>query len=209
MGLPTWSSIAIVCAALITGALLSVMNQNLGLPFLLCFAVAGISVALMTEVRGLFITVAALPVLFALGAIGTSYWITRLLAADGAPAFNKTTLVTAVYPLVEFFPWLLGVTLSAIIIGYIRFSLFKRNTAKHQKQFVANRREIAEADRRNRENVAKARSRTFVGSAQAKEKERDHIRRRLKPQETRANEGNKSEQSRSLDDNIYGENTDY
>ncbi len=63
-GLPTWSGIAIVIAALITGLLLSINAQSIGTPYLICFGVAAVVVALFTEARGLFLVVASLPLVF-------------------------------------------------------------------------------------------------------------------------------------------------
>lgn len=159
-GLPTWSGIAIVLAALITGLLLSLNSQSMGWPYLACFAIAGIVVAAFTEVRGLFLTVASLPLLFGIMTIVTSWVIGRSLAPEGTAAFSTTTIVTAIYPLTQFFPALIGTTLAATVIAVARVWWSKRNEKVEDTRAIARRRRTAEADRRNRATASRARTQT-------------------------------------------------
>lgn len=186
-GLPTWSGIAIVLAALITGLLLSINAQAIGWPFLLCFAVAGIVVALATEARGLFLTIASMPLLFGTMTVLTSWMVGRSLASDGTPAFSTTSIVTAIYPLAQFFPVLGGVTLIAAIIAAVRIWLLRRNGRAREESAIEVRRRTAEADRRNRDTVSRARSRAnqvTVEELLARNRERDRGRTRA-PREPR------------------------
>lgn len=186
-GLPTWSGIAIVLAALITGLLLSINAQAIGWPFLLCFAVAGIVVALATEARGLFLTIASMPLLFGTMTVLTSWMVGRSLASDGTPAFSTTSIVTAIYPLAQFFPVLGGVTLVAAIIAAVRIWLLRRNGRAREESAIEVRRRTAEADRRNRDTVTRARSRAnqvTVEELLARNRERDRSRTRA-PREPR------------------------
>jgi len=186
-GLPTWSGIAIVLAALITGLLLSINAQAIGWPFLLCFAVAGIVVALATEARGLFLTIASMPLLFGTMTVLTSWMVGRSLASDGTPAFSTTSIVTAIYPLAQFFPVLGGVTLIASIIAAVRIWLLRRNGRAREESAIEVRRRTAEADRRNRDTVTRARSRAnqvTVEELLARNRERDRSRTRA-PREPR------------------------
>ena len=91
-GLPTWSGIAIVIAALITGLLLSINAQSIGTPYLICFGVAAVVVALFTEARGLFLVVASLPLVFGIMTVISAWAVTRSLAAEGSAAFSTTTV---------------------------------------------------------------------------------------------------------------------
>ena len=186
-GLPTWSGIAIVLAALITGLLLSINAQAIGWPFLLCFAVAGIVVALATEARGLFLTIASMPLLFGTMTVLTSWMVGRSLASDGTPAFSTTSIVTAIYPLAQFFPVLGGVTLIAAIIAAVRIWLLRRDGRAREESAIEVRRRTAEADRRNRDTVTRARSRAnqvTVEELLARNRERDRSRTRA-PREPR------------------------
>lgn len=185
-GLPTWSGIAIVLAALITGLLLSINAQAIGWPFLLCFAVAGIVVALATEARGLFLTIAAMPLLFGTMTVLTSWMVGRSLASDGTPAFSTTSIVTAIYPLAQFFPVLGGVTLVAAVIAAVRIWLLRRSGRVREETAIEVRRRTAEADRRNRDTVSRARSRAnqvTVEELLARNRDRDRTRAPREPRE--------------------------
>ncbi|RNE48506.1 DUF6542 domain-containing protein [Corynebacterium alimapuense] len=158
-GLPTWSGIAIVIAALTTGLLLSINAQQISWPYLLFFAVAGIAVALLTEVRGLFLTIASMPLLFAIMTLLTSWSIGRSLSAEGSAAFSTTSIVTAIYPLVQFFPTLMIVTLIATALAVLRVWVAKRNAVARASAATRHRRRAAEANRRNRDTTSRARNR--------------------------------------------------
>ncbi len=159
-GLPTWSGIAIVLAALITGLLLSINGQSVGTPYLLCFGVAALITALFTEVRGLFLTVASIPLLFAVMTVISAWTVTRSLASEGADAFSTTSIVTAIFPLAQFFPVLMGVTAGATVIALLRVWLSRRSGRAAQSAALQDRRRTAEADRRNRDTASRARRRT-------------------------------------------------
>jgi hypothetical protein len=159
-GLPTWSGIAIVLAALVTGLLLSINAQTVGAPFLICFAVAAIVVALFTEARGLFLVVASLPLIFAIMTVGSSWAVSRSLAAEGSAAFSTTTILTALFPLAQFFPVMFGVTAAAGAIAVGRVWLLRRSGRARDVAAIEHRRSAAEADRVNRDTASRARQRT-------------------------------------------------
>ncbi|QGU04164.1 DUF6542 domain-containing protein [Corynebacterium comes] len=159
-GLPTWSGVAIVIAALITGLLLSVNAQTIGTPYLVCFGVAAIVVALFTEARGLFIVVASLPLLFGIMTVVSSWTVTRSLAAEGSAAFSTTTILTALFPLAQFFPVMFGVSAAAAIIAVLRIWLLRRSGRARDAAAIEHRRRASEADRVNRDTASRARRRT-------------------------------------------------
>ncbi|RSZ65571.1 amino acid permease [Corynebacterium hylobatis] len=159
-GLPTWSGIAIVLAALVTGLLLSINAQAVGTPFLICFGVAAIVVALFTEARGLFLVVASLPLVFAVMTVGSSWAVSRSLAAEGSAAFSTTTILTALFPLAQFFPVMFGVTAAAGVIAVGRIWLLRRSGRARDAAAIEHRRRTAEADRVNRDTASRARRRT-------------------------------------------------
>lgn len=158
-GLPLWSAFAILIAALVTGLLVSLATGGLGLTFLVCFAVASLLMTLLVDPRGIFLTVASLPLLFGLGTVLTAWSVGRVQASDGAPLFSRATVVTALYPLTEHFPWMAVVTLVAVVIGVARLWLLRRRRAELERQAIESRRRTAEADRRNRTLSSSARKR--------------------------------------------------
>ncbi|WP_460490503.1 DUF6542 domain-containing protein, partial [Corynebacterium nasicanis] len=139
-GLPTWSGIAIVVAALITGLLLSLNAQSVGLPYLLCFGIAALVVALFTEIRGLFLTVASIPLLFGIMTVLTAWTVARSQAPAGTPAFSTTSIVTAVFPLTQFFPFLLATSAAATALALVRVGLSLRSGRAVEKAEIAHRR---------------------------------------------------------------------
>lgn len=146
--------------ALVTGLLLSINAQAVGVPYLLCFGVAAIVVAVFTEVRGLFLTVASIPLSFGIMTVLSAWVVTRSQASEGTPAFSTTTIVTALFPLAQFFPALLAVSALAAAIALFRVWLSRRSGRAAEKQAIAHRRRAAEADRRNRDTATRARRRT-------------------------------------------------
>lgn len=159
-GLPLWSALTILVAALITGLLLSLATGGLGLAFLGCFAVAAIVVTLLVEPRGVFLTVACMPFFFGVATVFTSWFIGRAQASEGAPLLSRASIVTAIYPLTQHFPWMAIVTAIAIAIGVIRLWLLHRHSARQERAAALQRRRTFEADRRNRALSSRARRRS-------------------------------------------------
>lgn len=158
-GLPTWTGPTIVVASLLVGVLLSVLSGSMGVAYALLFACGAVAAVGLVELRGLFLTVAAIPTLFA-GATLTGGWALAYLAApDGAAPFNRTTLVTAAYPLIEKFPLLIIVSLLALTLAVVRLWLGSRRVQTSARTTYAQRRATAAADRRNREQSSRVRER--------------------------------------------------
>lgn len=155
-----WSAFAVLVAALATGLLLSVATGGLGLAFLVCFALAALVVTLLVDPRGIFLVVASLPFLFGLATVLTSWSVGRAQASQGAPLFSRATAVTALYPLTQHFPWLVTVTVLAVLVGLVRLWLLRRRNAKMERRARERRRRVAEADRRNRTLSSTARRRS-------------------------------------------------
>lgn len=139
--------------------LLSLAGGAIGAAYLLCFTVAGILVALITEARGLFLTVASLPLLF--GVITpVSSWLINQSEAGSAQNFSITAVATSIYPLAQFFPVLISVTLGAAAIAVLRLWLLGRRNQARAKAVRQARRRDAEAERRNRDATVLARTQT-------------------------------------------------
>lgn len=159
-GLPTWSAIAIVCAALVTGLLLSLTMVSIGAAFLWLFAVSSVVVTLLVNPRGLFLTVASLPLLFGVGLLAASWAVNRAQSAEGAPLFTRTTVLITLYPLTQFFPWVALVTVLCAVIAVVRLMLLRRRGALQERSAQSLRTRMADADRRNRSLSSSARRRS-------------------------------------------------
>lgn len=159
VGLPLWAGLAIVVAALVTGMLISIYFQEVGAIFLGCFAAAALVVALFTQPRGLFITVANIPIAFGFFTVLTAWLVGRQLSPN-VSGISATSAVTAVYPLLQFFPVLILVFLGAVAIACIRLALLRRQLQRAQERHVAERRTEAEKDYLNQQTASKARRRS-------------------------------------------------
>lgn len=159
-GLPVAAALAIVIAALITGTLISMYDQQVGSIYLLCFAVSAVVVALFVEPRGLFVTIAMTPIFFGLFTVISAWLVSQTWAADGADPFSPTAILTSLYPLTQFFPWLAWTTIICVIIGTVRIWLLRRSEDRAKQARVRQRREAAERNRIESRRAVDARRRS-------------------------------------------------
>lgn len=124
-GLPTGSGIGIVFAALFTGALISLSAAVISWPFLALYGVAVILVSTLVNPKGLFLNVAAAPLLFFLAVAATGYIMAKDAIANGGSS-GKAAQLLVVYPVAEFFPVLFTVTVGSILIAVVRIWLIER-----------------------------------------------------------------------------------
>lgn len=147
----------IFCASLLSGALLSIWLGGLGWPFFTFFVLAALALVILTEAQGLFIFVASVPVIFAITLLASAWLIVRGKAPDHAPV-SKTQIITAVYPLAQYFPILISVSIAAFLIAFLRVKFLSASSKKTaNSQISAERRRDREADRRNRRATSRAR----------------------------------------------------
>lgn len=154
----------------VIGLLFSVPNGSIGKPYFIAFAVAAVAGTLLVVPRGLVVTVAQIPILFALVTFFTA-WFTGSLADPENGGATATTskrarLVTSAYPIIQQFPWLLVLMIICVIIAVWRYleitrtqekSLNTQRKAAKQRQHRDEaavesssqvRRRLAESDRR-------------------------------------------------------------
>ena len=162
-GLATGSAIAIVCAALFTGALISVHGGQISWPFLVLFALAGIVVTTLVNPRGLFLTVALLPLLF-LVAVTATGWAISSATSNGSAGVSRTDVVVIFYPLLQLFPVLAATTIGALVIALARLSLLKRHNETIARRERAERHRLARSNRRTTSQGRRARERTLTVS---------------------------------------------
>lgn len=157
MGLPTWSGPAVVLASLVTGLLVSLLFGTIGLPYQLLFIICSLAITLLIEARGLFLTVASMPLLFGIMTPLTS-WLVAQQGISGGLGLSTTAILTAIYPLAEMFPTLIMVTILATIIGVVRIKLLRRSQQHLQLTGEQARKAQREADRTNATEASRARA---------------------------------------------------
>lgn len=144
-------------AGLLTGLVISFSQQEISLFYLVIFLIATVTVTMLVEVRGLFLTVVAIPLLFAVMTVISAWTVTRSLAAEGTAPFSTTSILTAVYPLTQYFPWLLTVTVICLVIAVLRVSLVRRTAHNQQVRERRRSRRALNRDRRTLNAAAHAR----------------------------------------------------
>ncbi|WP_273665906.1 DUF6542 domain-containing protein [Corynebacterium massiliense] len=150
--LPVWTAVAILIAALITGLLLSLLTGDVSWPYAVCLIVSAVAVAAFVEPRGIFVSVATIPLWYVLITPLAGWLVTLRAGSEDKRPFAKTTLITSVFPTAELFPWLLVAFLAAVVIGWLRLKRLKRRAENDRAKAQYTRRATAEADRRNRDN---------------------------------------------------------
>ena len=118
----------------VIGLLFSVPNGSIGKPYFIAFAVAAVAGTLLVVPRGLVVTVAQIPILFALVTFFTA-WFTGSLADPENGGATATTskrarLVTSAYPIIQQFPWLLILMIICVIIAVWRYLEITRTQEK-------------------------------------------------------------------------------
>src|SRR5699024_12067046 len=82
--LPVWTSIAVIVAALATGLIISTITASVGWPFLICFILGAVAASAMVHVRGLFLNVVYIPLLFSITIFVLLWYVYRFLALVGS-----------------------------------------------------------------------------------------------------------------------------
>ncbi|MDO4910455.1 MAG: hypothetical protein Q3972_01770 [Corynebacterium sp.] len=114
-------------ASLMTGAVISVNLQELGLPYHILFVIASLATVLFVGASGLFLAVAQIPIIFAVITPIAQWSISDALAGEAQKGqISKTSIITSAYALVSNFPVLLLVTILTISLGLGRYYLAMR-----------------------------------------------------------------------------------
>ncbi|WP_070461964.1 DUF6542 domain-containing protein [Corynebacterium sp. HMSC29G08] len=158
VGLPTGSAIGINFAALLTAVAVSVFSGGALWPCGIFFALSLIATTLLVNPRGIFLTVATAPLLFAaaataIGVLGAG----DQLSAGGASSRAAQLLV--VYPLVQLFPWLATLTVIAAVLGWSRVQLIRRQNRALARTETRQRIQAAASNRKTTTQGRRARER--------------------------------------------------
>ncbi|MBG6121224.1 DUF6542 domain-containing protein [Corynebacterium aquatimens] len=158
-GLSIASGVGIIAAALITGALLAMHFGSLGWPFLTLYIVAVVAVTTLVNPRGLFLVVASAPIMYLIALLSAGVVNALQQRPPGQSGLGKTSAVTILYPLVQFFPVLITVTVGSVIIAVMRYWLLKRHNEEISRLDERRRRQISEDNERTVRQASRSRNR--------------------------------------------------
>lgn len=159
-GFSTGSGIGIIIAALVTGGLIALYNETVGMPFLVLFALASIIVTTFVNPKGLFVTVASIPVLYTFFLLLTCTLNAYFQLPDGQTSLGKTSALLILYPLTQYFPVLIFVTLGTLLIALLRHRLLKKQNEDILAREERQRRSVSETNRRTNLEASRSRQRS-------------------------------------------------
>lgn len=127
-GIPLWSTTLIMLASLMTGAVISVSMQSLGTAYHICFVLAALGTVTFVQDRGIFLSTAQIPIIFAVVTPIAQWSVADSLPTNTNPgSISRTSIITAVYSLVSNFPILCAITIITVIIALVRYYYAMRN----------------------------------------------------------------------------------
>ncbi|WP_010119339.1 DUF6542 domain-containing protein [Corynebacterium nuruki] len=146
--IPTWAPVLIMLAVFFTGLVLG----DAGTPYAVLFAVACLVCTALVELRGMFLTVSLIPVYWfcGIGAVG-------MIGADSSGS-RKTQVITAAYPAVQHYMWLLATFVVCLVVALLRYRLDAAARERTRRAARARRRRLQEADSDNRRVATRART---------------------------------------------------
>lgn len=151
-------------AVSITGLVLAAEAGTAPMAYFVLFAVACVVCTVLVESRGLFLTVAAQPLYFLIGALAIGWLSSQATAGNN----SKTKLITAIYPIIEHFLWLLIPFLLSVVIAVIRWRHYRRVLARRQREDASARRRRRTSEDSNLATYS--RSRRYSGDSAADSK---------------------------------------
>ena len=151
---PVWAPVLIMFGVMFTGIVLTWGAQGIPMSYFVLFAVAMLVCTMFVDPRGLFLTIAAFPLYFFVG----TFVVILLASPSGLTgAQGKARLATAVYPTIEHFLWLGVPFLACLIIGVVRWWLYRERLDRERARATQRRQWQSQADQSNRELAAQAR----------------------------------------------------
>ena len=181
--------------ALTLGTFISINQQQIGGAYLGSFSAAALGCTLFVVPRGLWLTTAAMPLMFGIATPVAAWTIARSTAAEGSDAFSATGIATAIYPLAQHFPILAATTVGCILIAVLRFTRVRQLQIIAERTHRQARKQITDAEHRNIATASRARSvssrarrekvegdtRPTVAELRRKTMEEEAARRRVSP----------------------------
>ncbi len=159
-----WAPPLLLIASGILGLLFSIPTGSVGTPYLIAFFTAAVVGTLFVVARGLTVTVAQIPLLFTIITPLVAWYTGSFadMAVGGVSASTpfKTRVITAAYPVIQFFPWMVLITLTTLAIAIWRYVETKRTAEKYQKLRRKDVRRQKEVNQRTARHASEARQRT-------------------------------------------------
>ncbi|OFU53510.1 DUF6542 domain-containing protein, partial [Corynebacterium sp. HMSC11E11] len=170
--LPIWAPPLLILLAGLIGILGGLPTGNIGLPYLLAFAAAAIVGTALVDPRGLVVTVAQQPLLFTI----VTPVVTWLIASWSDPSVGgatgstptKTRLITAAYPIVQYFPWMALIPLICTAIAIWRYLDITRVNAKTDKETRRENARVHKAEEATTVSATRARKRVAESDARVR-----------------------------------------
>ncbi|MDK8769025.1 hypothetical protein QP932_11060 [Corynebacterium freneyi] len=170
--LPIWAPPLLILLAGLIGILGGLPTGNIGLPYLLAFAAAAIVGTALVDPRGLVVTVAQQPLLFTIVTPVVAWFIASWSdpSVGGATGSTptKTRLITAAYPIVQYFPWMALIPLICTAIAIWRYLDITRVNAKTDKETRRENARVHKAEEATTVSATRARKRVAESDARVR-----------------------------------------
>ncbi|MDN6535223.1 MAG: hypothetical protein L0K73_00165 [Corynebacterium variabile] len=148
--IPPWAPLLVAVAVAFTGVVLGEVSTV----YLVLFFLSSIVCTALVELRGLFLTVVTVPFAWFGGITVIGYFADRASFSDGN---RKTALLTAVFPAVENYLWLLVSFVVSLLIALVRQRLDAAARERALRLARQRRRRSATADEDNRRVTSRVR----------------------------------------------------
>lgn len=148
--IPPWAPLLVALAVAFTGVVLGEISTV----YLVLFFLSSIVCTALVELRGLFLTVVTVPFAWFGGITVIGYFADRASFSDGN---GRTALLTAVFPAVENYLWLLVSFVVSLLIALIRQRLDAAARERALRLARQRRRRSAAADEDNRRVTSRVR----------------------------------------------------
>ena len=155
--LPLAKGLLGLVATFVVAALITIAVGSIGWPFFIISAAGALAVPYFARLRSLYLLVVSIPVVFTVAIVLTSWALTIQAAPKGASPFSTTSLLSAAFPFIERFPWLLIIFLLCATLAVVRLWRHK-NVARTRdaKAQVARRAEQETNERTTNERLSVA-----------------------------------------------------
>lgn len=173
--IPPWAPLLVMVAVVFTGVVLGEISAV----FLFLFVITCIVCTALVELRGLFLTVVMIPVYWFFG-IGLIGYFADPESFSGAN--RRTATITAIYPAVENYLWLLAAFFVSLLIALVRQRLDAAARERARRIARQRRRRAAAADEDNRRVNSRVRDIERTADRQ-RERDRDRERQRSQARE--------------------------
>ncbi|WP_146007537.1 DUF6542 domain-containing protein [Corynebacterium xerosis] len=170
--LPMWAPPLLFVVAGLIGIVAALPTGSIGLPYLLAFAAAAIVGTMLVDPRGLVVTVTQQPLLFTVITPIVAWLIASWSdpsvggALDSTP--TKTRLITAAYPIVQYFPWMALIPLICTAIAIWRYLDITRVNAKTDKETLRDNARLQKSEETTTVSATRARKRVAESDARVR-----------------------------------------